>query len=126
MPVKLFTIEEANRRLTEVGPKLAVIRDLYERVEALRADALAAAQASESGGGMAGGTVYVNLLYRIGKLTTEIVESGIEIKDPRRGLIDFPSLKGDRIVYLCWKLGEGASIAWWHEVDAGFAGRQPL
>jgi hypothetical protein len=47
------------------------------------------------------------------------------VKDPATGLIDFRSLRGGREVYLCWRLGEG-EIAWWHELDAGFQGRQPL
>lgn len=124
--MKLFTIDEANAVLPEIVPKLDAIRELYQRVESLRADARAAAGASEFGGGMEGGTAYVKTLYKIGKLTTELHELGIEIKDHTRGLIDFPSLRGDRVVYLCWQLGEGNEIAWWHEVEAGFAGRQPL
>jgi hypothetical protein len=124
--MKLFTIDEANAALPEIVPKLDAIRDLYERVEALRSDARAAAGASEFGGGMEGGTAYVKTLYKIGKLTTELHELGIEIKDHTRGLIDFPSMRGDRVVYLCWQLGEGDEIGWWHELEAGFAGRQPL
>ena len=75
---------------------------------------------------MEGGSVYVKTLYEIGKITTELNDIGIELKDYTRGLIDFPSLRNDRIVYLCWQLGEEESIAWWHETDAGFSGRQPL
>ena len=124
--MKLFTIDEANELLPEIEPKLSSIRDLYRRVEDLRDDARAAAVASEFGGGMEGGTRYVNTLYKIGKLTTELHELGIELKDHTRGLIDFPSMRGDRAVYLCWQLGEGDEVAWWHELEAGFAGRQPL
>ncbi len=87
----------------------------------------AAAGASNFGGGMRGGTAYINTLYKIGKLTTEILELRYhEIKDHTRGLIDFPSMRGDRVVLLCWQLGEPEEIEWWHETDAGFAGRQPL
>lgn len=50
---------------------------------------------------------------------------GIELKDLDQGLIDFRSDRGGRIVYLCWRLGE-ERIAWWHDLDAGFGGRQPL
>ena len=53
-------------------------------------------------------------------------DQGIEIKSIDHGLIDFPSLRGGRVVYLCWRLGEGAAIRYWHEIDAGFAGRQKL
>jgi hypothetical protein len=54
-----------------------------------------------------------------------IGELGVIVKDLEMGLVDFPARRGGREVYLCWRLGE-ERIAWWHEVDAGFAGRQPL
>ena len=50
---------------------------------------------------------------------------GCELKDVEQGLIDFPALRQGREIYLCWRLGE-PTIAWWHEVDTGFAGRRPL
>ena len=124
--MKLFTLAEANSLLPDIAPKLEAIRRLYENVETLRGEARAAAGASDFGGGMEGGTGYVITLYKIGKLTTEIHELGVELKDHTVGLIDFPSLRGERIVLLCWKLGEGDEIEWWHETDAGFAGRQRL
>ncbi len=124
--MKLFTIDEANDLLPEIIPKLESIRKLYAEIESLRDDARLAAGASEFGGGMEGGTGYVNTLYTVGKLTTELHGLGIELKDYTRGLIDFPSMRGDRLVLLCWQLGEGDQIEWWHEPEVGFAGRQPL
>lgn len=124
--MKLFTLAEANAFLPEIVPKLASIQRLYTKIEGLRTKARAAAGASEFGGGMEGGTHYVNTLYTIGKLTTELNEIGVDLKDHTQGLIDFPSMRGDRIVLLCWKLGEGDEIEWWHETDAGFAGRQRM
>jgi len=58
-------------------------------------------------------------------LLREVAELGIEVKDPERGLIDFRSKMRGREVYLCWKLDED-KVSWWHDMDAGFAGRQPL
>jgi len=124
--MKLFTVEEANSLLAVVAPKLEAIQRFYAHVDILKEDARAAASASQFGGGMAGGTGYVNMLYNIGKLTTEIADLGIEMKDYNRGLIDFPHMKNGRVVLLCWQLGEGDEIEWWHETDAGFAGRQRL
>jgi hypothetical protein len=124
--MKLFTLSEANDLLPSVAPKLKKIQKLYDLLSRMREPAKAAAEASKHGGGMEGGSDYVKTLYEVGKLTTELHETGIELKDYSRGLIDFPSLKNDRIVYLCWQLGEGETIEWWHETDAGFAGRQPL
>ena len=124
--MKTFTLPEANAMLPVVEPMLRQIRDLYSEIAGLKDAARAAASASQFGGGMQGGTRYVSDLYTIGKLTTELNDLGIELKDYSRGLIDFPSFRGERIVYLCWQLGEGDEIGWWHETDAGFAGRQPL
>ena len=124
--MKFFSVEEANAMLPEISPKLESIRKLYAKINSMRDDARLAAEGSEFGGGMRGGTSYVNALYKVGKLTTEIHEAGVELKDYDRGLIDFPSMRGDRVIYLCWQLGEGDEIAWWHEPETGFAGRQPL
>jgi hypothetical protein len=55
----------------------------------------------------------------------ELVELGVEPKNGPEGLIDFPSEMEGRPVYLCWKLGE-PEVLFWHELDAGFAGRQSL
>lgn len=124
--MKLFTLEEANSLLPRIRMKLEMIRRLYESLDVYRESARSAAAASEFGGGMEGGSVYVKSLYEVGKLTTEIMDAGVQLKDYHRGLIDFPSLRDERVVLLCWQLGEGDEVRWWHEVDAGFAGRQPL
>ena len=124
--MKLFTVDKANALLPDIIPKLRSIKTLYAAIGAQRDAARSAAGASEFGGGMEGGTGYVNKLYTVGKLTTELHDLGIELKDYSRGLIDFPSMRGDRVVLLCWQLGEGDQIDWWHEPEAGFAGRQPL
>jgi hypothetical protein len=124
--MKLFTIEEANELLPTVRGSLEDIRILYTRLAAYREPAKAAAAASDRGGGMPGGSRYVKALYEIGKLTTELHEMGVQLKDYSRGLIDFPSLRDGRVVLLCWQLGEPEEIEWWHEIEAGFAGRQPL
>jgi hypothetical protein len=124
--MKLFTVDEANATLPLIVPKLERIRSLYAALAEMRDPAKDAAAASEFGGGMAGGSRYVKTLYEIGKLTTELSDTGIELKDYTRGLIDFPSLLDDRVVYLCWQIGEPMQLRWWHEIDAGFAGRTPL
>jgi hypothetical protein len=124
--MKLFTVDEANGLLTSLIPKLIRIRDLYAGIDEMRDAARAAASASQFGGGMAGGSKYLSVLYDVGKLTNELHEAGVELKDYSRGLIDFPSIRNDRVVLLCWQIGDGDEIGWWHETDAGFAGRQEL
>jgi hypothetical protein len=56
---------------------------------------------------------------------TELTELGVECKSLENGLFDFPCEREGRIVYLCWLHGE-RTVSHWHEVDAGFAGRQPI
>ncbi len=62
---------------------------------------------------------------RLEEFCDELRRLGVELKDPRVGLIDFLTQIDGREAYLCWKLGEG-DIAYWHEIEAGFAGRQSL
>ena len=126
--MKLFTVEEANRMLPVVRPKLESVKAHYEILASFRPAVKQAASAGQTngGGGMQSGSHYVKTLYEVGKITTELHESGIELKDYTRGLIDFPSMKNGRVVLLCWQLGEGDRIDWWHDIEAGFAGRQPL
>lgn len=124
--MKLFTLDQANELIPEMRGKLTRLQSLYAHINEMRDLAKAAASASEFGGGMEGGSGYVRSLYKVGKITTEIHESGVQLKDYERGLIDFPSMRDGRLILLCWQLGEGDEIEWWHEVDAGFAGRRPL
>lgn len=124
--MKLFSIDEANELLPSVAKKLKRIQRLYSDIDHSREGARMAAAASEFGGGMPGGSAYVRSLYNIGKITTELHDDGVQLKDYSRGLIDFPCMRDGRVVLLCWQLGEDEQIEWWHEIEAGFAGRQPL
>lgn len=124
--MRIFSVEEANGLIPYVRKTVARVQTLYAHLAEFREPARQAAGASEFGGGMEGGTEYVKTLYEIGKLTTELHTLGIQLKDYSIGLVDFPSMRDDRVVLLCWKLGEGDEIEWWHEVEAGYAGRTPL
>ena len=66
------------------------------------------------------------LTQQLGVLVERIQALGVVIRDVRTGLIDFPSLRDGRLINLCWRRGEPLELHWWHEVSAGFAGRQPL
>jgi hypothetical protein len=124
--MKLFTIEEANFVLKEVRPLLLDLQKLHFEIANFREFSKMAAKASEYGGGISGGSNYVKSLFKFSELIKEINDFGIQIKDFSRGLIDFPCLRDDRIVLLCWQIGEGDEIEWWHEIEAGFQGRQRL
>ncbi len=62
---------------------------------------------------------------RFSGLLEELKQLGVELKDPFQGLVDFPAERDGCDVWLCWRLGE-ESIGHWHELEAGFGGRQPI
>jgi hypothetical protein len=126
--MKLFSVDEANALLPTVRPLVAVIARDYGRVTAARDAARGAAErAKEAGGGyMPGGAVYVRALAGLAERAAQLEALGVQLKDYERGLIDFPAMREGRVVLLCWQLGEGDRIEWWHDLEAGFAGRQPL
>ena len=62
---------------------------------------------------------------RLENLIGELTHIGVELKDPARGLLDFPSVHEGREILLCWK-GDEATITSWHELDSGFSGRKSV
>jgi hypothetical protein len=125
--MKIFTIEEANALLPSVKNILGKIQRTHKHLSRFRKQAKKAAEAAEQGGGgIAEGVLYAKLLTGLTSHLAELEELGVQIKDFERGLVDFPSLREGRVVLLCWQLGEGDELEWWHDVDAGFAGRTPL
>ena len=125
--MKLFTLEEANSLLPSVRRIVKSIQKSHRRVASFNVKSRHAAEGAESGGGgMPEGQQYAELLVDLSTHTEELESLGIQIKDYRQGLIDFPSMRDGRVVLLCWKADEGDEVEWWHDVEAGFAGRQPL
>jgi len=125
--MKLFTLEEANSLLPSVRPIVKSIQRSHRRVRSFQKPAkLAADGAEQGGGGMANGSRYAQLLIDLSLLAGQLESLGVQLKDYANGLIDFPSMREGRVVLLCWKADEGDQLEWWHDVEAGFAGRQPL
>lgn len=125
--MKIFSVEEANALIPTVRRIVESIQRQHNRLLSFQDAARYAAEGAEQGGGgMADGPLYVTLLMELAERTGELETLGVQLKDYARGLIDFPSLRDGRVVLLCWQLGEGDEVEWWHDIDAGFAGRQPL
>jgi hypothetical protein len=125
--MKIFSVEEANSLLPEVQTIVLSIQRAHRAVQKFQAAVKeAAAGAEHGGGGMAGGSHYASALTDLSLRVNELESLGVQLKDYSRGLIDFPALRDGRVVLLCWQLGEGDRLEWWHDVEAGFAGRQPL
>ena len=125
--MKFFTLEEANALLPTVREILAHLQRTHRRLFSYREEAKKAAEAAEQGGGgIEDGTRYAVILTNLTEQMAKLDALGVQLKDFERGLIDFPSLREGRVVLLCWQVGDGDRVEWWHDVDAGFAGRTPL
>jgi hypothetical protein len=125
--MKIFTIQEANALLPSVRIIVGKIQRAHRALGAYRDEARKASEAAErGGGGMAFGLAYAVVLTELTVQIGELEGLGVQLKDFERGLVDFPSLRDGRVVLLCWQMGEGDELEWWHDVDAGFAGRTPL
>ena len=125
--MKLFTVAEANALLPTVRGLLKRIQNARKKLAAYQQQAkTAAAQAEQGGGGMNDGLHYADLLIDFTSQTAELEMLGVQAKDFDRGLVDFPSLRDGRVVLLCWQIGEGDQVEWWHDVEDGFAGRTPI
>jgi hypothetical protein len=125
--MKIFTVQEANALLPNVKSIVGGIQRAHRKLSTYRDEAKKASEAAEQGGGgITDGVAYAAILTKLTSHIAELETLGVQLKDFERGLIDFPSLRDGRIVLLCWQLGEGDELEWWHDVDAGFAGRTPL
>lgn len=125
--MKLFTVAEANALLPVVREILKKIQTARRKLGSYRNEAsVAAAQAEQGGGGFGAGLRYADLLIDLTSRTNELEVLGVQLKDFDRGLVDFPSLREGRVVLLCWQIGEGDEVEWWHDVEDGFAGRTPI
>jgi hypothetical protein len=123
--MKLFSVEEANALLPAVRSLFAQIDRERAALKQLASAAKRASERATENGGIAQGFKYAEALTNFMVAVQEILSLGVEIKDFERGLCDFPHWRDGRVVYLCWQRGEDR-IEWWHDTDAGFAGRQPL
>ena len=125
--MKIFTVEEANALLPTVREILSKIQRAYKRLATYQPEARKAAEAAETGGGgVPNGVRYAALLTELTTQIAELEALGVQLKDFDRGLVDFPSMREGRVVLLCWQMGEGNELEWWHDVEAGFAGRTRL
>ncbi len=124
-----YDLEAANARVGELRSVLTGLRDdrdaisaAQRRIEDLRsaadADANEAARAGQQ-------QEMTTIVRRMEAAVRQIDAWGVTLRDIGTGLVDFPALANGRPIWLCWKLGED-DIAYWHELDAGIAGRRPL
>ena len=125
MQAKYFTLDQAKAALPQVKELMAQVQEARSEIIRLRPDVWPVLQkAAQNGGNAAAGEVFT-FFNKLERGVKGILEMGILVKDIDTGLIDFLSIRHGREVYLCWKHGEHV-IAFWHDVNAGFGGRQPI
>ena len=130
--MELFTLEQAEAMLPQVCDELLAMQACKRELDDLRTDLVHVAETSTGNGHVKDEDGLGKKRRRAEALVDDLNQRlaringwGIELKDIDQGLIDFPSSRAGRTIYLCWRLGE-ERIGWWHEVDAGFAGRQSI
>ena len=122
---KHFTVEEANALLPELRQIFADIHAEIDRLEANEGELVKSMErVIENGGGKR-----LEQLFRSSDLIRErlarVAELGVQVKDVRRGLLDFPAIRDGEEVLLCW-LTDEPSVEYWHDLENGFAGRRRL
>ena len=132
MDPKIFSVEEANRFIPRLQEMLRELRRLRETIESKKVemDLLEIVGVPRTGISVEADmskemTVLNDLAVQFNKQLETLEDMGCQIKDLDQGLVDFFSVREGRLIYLCWKEGETA-IQYWHTLDGGFKGRQPL
>ena len=122
---KFFTLQEANQALKIIRPLMDEVQAIREKILANQPEAWPAIEKSAGNGGNQALSRMVDDFEKLDGLIHQILETGVQIKDINIGLLDFSAMRNGHEVYLCWKYGE-EDIAFWHDIDAGYAGRQSI
>lgn len=120
-----FTVEEANQILETLEPVIEQMMRVRNQIIGIRPELESGLQKALGNGGSSATGELIGLMESVRALVQQIQSHGVLVKDIDQGLLDFPAELNGREVFLCWKFGEPA-VAYWHDLETGFAGRQPL
>jgi hypothetical protein len=128
-PAFLYTVQQARDLIPELRPLIAAMqleqRRLRNEVESLNE----LTPTMRQNGSAARAAKHERMILELGESLREKLDQfdmmGIDVKDIESGIIDFPSERDGRVVYLCWQLDE-ETVGYWHEVQDGYQGRQLL
>ena len=122
---KYFSVEEANAIIPELLVNIPRLQGLLQDLTEKYPDVNKAREKAQFNGGSLQGADYINCVLNINYLTEQLEYKGLLLKGIKHGLVDFLSMRNGREVYLCWKVPE-QRIENWHDIEAGFAGRQRI
>ncbi len=128
-PAFLYTVQQARDLIPELRPLIAAMqlerRRLQDEVERLND----LTPAMQQNGHAVRAANHERMIVEFSESLREKLDQfdmmGIDVKDIEHGIIDFPSERDGRVVYLCWHVEE-ETVSYWHEVQEGYQGRQPL
>src|SRR3954447_3395964 len=119
-----YTLEEARAKRAWVAGQVGSARDALAVLASPESRAALAALEPDRGGAWPGRPV-ARATLELQRAVAELQAADIVVRDVVRGLVDFPALRDGEEIYLCWLVHE-PEIEFWHELDAGFAGRRRL
>ena len=126
---RFFTVEEANALIPSLRPKLeellATFKKIRSEIEAAAGQEGLAPGSPDLARHLETRGVAPGLFDRVKRLIEEVHAKGCLVNGPEAGLVDFPCLFNNEVVFLCWKYGE-SRVGYWHRIADGFAGRRPL
>lgn len=122
---RYFTLEEANACIPELVDEISLLRAIRNLLAGLHAEITPLLEVVSSNGGSKHTAALLRATTRFQEVLDRIADRGCHLKGLDPGLVDFPHLRDGREVYLCWRMGEN-QIRYWHEIEDGFDGRQPL
>jgi hypothetical protein len=125
----LYTVPEARELVAHLRPLIAAMQLEQKRMQEELSLLNELTPAMQQNGYAAQAAEHEKVILELGESIREKLDQfehlGIEVKDIAHGIIDFPSERDGRIVYLCWQVDE-ETVSHWHEINDGFQGRQPL
>ena len=121
---KHYSVEEAREMLPQIRAWFSEINALTGRIHDTDQSFAPRVKAGEDLGGSQISQQFRDMA-RVHSILHEFQESEIQVKDLKRGLIDFPALLDEQEIFLCWEHSEN-EITHWHNLESGFAGRKPL
>ena len=129
---RLFTLKEASDLIPWLEEKLKELALLYSRLKQSQLDYQDLSRRRNNNGHSSSDEEIESARKDVNKFSGEIesgmeaiLQEGILVRHVESGLVDFPSTRDGREVYLCWLLGE-KDIGFWHETNVGYSSRQPL
>jgi hypothetical protein len=125
MPPRFFTVAEANALLPEVRQLVKSMLAARQEMLDLQPQLWPEVEKAATNGGSKTMSRATRQIIIIQNILHTLDAWGIQVKDLNTGLIDFPARYDDRTVLLCWQYDE-PSVQFWHEVDAGLAGRKRI